>query len=151
MVLYAIVMVRGMINATPQVRNALRTLCLTRVNHCSLAPEVAKGSFQVAKDWITWGEVDELTLAALIAKRGRMPGDKPVTDAEAKKGKFDSIASFAKSLIEGKAKMDAFGMKKVFRLHPPKSGYRHTKKPYPQGALGYRRDGKMNELLRSMM
>ena len=86
----------------------------------------------------------------LIEARGRMPGDKPVDAAALAAGKFGSVGEFAKALLAGKAKMDAFGMKKVFRLHPPKSGYRETKVHYPRGALGNRKE-KINDLLRSMM
>jgi large subunit ribosomal protein L30 len=150
MVLYAVCLVRGLINATPPVRSALTSIRLTRINHCSLVPDEAKGTLQVAKDWITWGEVDEKTLAELIMKRGRMPGDKPVDMEAMKKAGFASVEAFAKAIVEGKAKLDAFGMKRIFRLHPPKSGYRHTKKPFPQGGLGPRKE-KMNDLLRSMM
>ena len=150
MALYAAVLVRGRVNASRRMKDALDSLRLTRVNHCSLAGETSLGALRVCKDYLTWGEVDEATLTKLIEARGMMPGDRPVDSEALKQGGFDSASSFAKALLEGKTKMDAFGMKRVFRLHPPKGGYRHTKLAYPRGALGYRKDD-INPLLRSMM
>jgi len=150
MKLYALVLVRGRINTSRRVKDALDSLRLTRVNHCSLINETELGMLRLCKDNLTWGEINEPTLVQLIETRGRMPGDKPVDAAALAAGKFSSVLEFAKALLEGKAKLDAFGMKKVFRLHPPKSGYRQTKVQYPRGALGNRKE-KINELLRSMM
>jgi len=150
MTAYAAVLVRGRVNASRRVKGALDSLRLTRINHCSIVDERARGALQACKDYITWGEADEATLTRLIEKRGRMPGDRPVDAGALRKGGFDSASAFARALLEGKAGMDAFGMKKVFRLHAPRGGYRHTKLAYPRGALGYRKD-KINELLRLMM
>ncbi|VVC04301.1 50S ribosomal protein L30 [Candidatus Burarchaeum australiense] len=150
MTLYAIVLVRGKINASRRLIDSLDSLRLTRVNHCSLADEKALGAVQICKDYVTWGPIDEETRVKLIEVRGRRPGDKPVDAAALAAGKFGSTQEFAKALMAGKAKMDAFGMKKVFRLHAPRGGYRHTKVAFPRGALGNRK-AKMNELLRSMM
>ena len=150
MTLYAVVLVRGRTQTSRRLKDALDSIRLTRVNHCSLVEERNAGVFRVCKDYITWGEVDEDTLAKLIKKRGRMLGDKLVDSAVLNKGGFESASAFAKALFEGKAKLDAFGMKKLFRLHPPRGGHRHIKVSYPRGALGYRKE-KINELLRLMM
>src|SRR3989338_4451472 len=150
MTLYALVLVRGRVNLSRREKDALDSLRLTRFNHCSLMNESEMGMLRLCKDYITWGLIDEPTLVQLIEARGRMPGDKPVDAAALAAGKFGSVCEFAKALLAGKAKLDAFGMKKVFRLHPPKSGYRETKVHYPRGALGNRKE-KINDLLRSMM
>jgi large subunit ribosomal protein L30 len=68
---------------------------------------------------------------------------------------LESIEVLAKSIIEGKVlfhKLEEFGIKPVFRLHPPKKGFKGSvKKPYKDGGeLGYRgRD--VNDLLKRMM
>ncbi|RLG19414.1 50S ribosomal protein L30 [Candidatus Micrarchaeota archaeon] len=148
--LYAVILVRGRVNASRRIKDALDSLRLTRVNHCSLVDESGKGMLQVCKDYVTWGAIDAETLAKLIEKRGMLSGDKPVDAEVLKKGGFESTVEFANALLAGKAKLDAFGMKKIFRLHPPRGGYKKVKLAYPRGALGFRKDG-INELIRSMM
>ncbi|HEV2165782.1 MAG TPA: 50S ribosomal protein L30, partial [Thermoplasmata archaeon] len=45
----------------------------------------------------------------------------------------------------------AGGLRPVFRLHPPKGGWRSTKKPFASGgALGYRGPA-INDLARKMV
>ena len=51
-------------------------LRLTRINHCVVLPETdeIKGMLMKAKDYVTWGEVSEETLARMIKFRGRLHG-----------------------------------------------------------------------------
>ena len=150
---FAIVRVRGRVGTKGIVNDALRMLHLTRVNHCALADasKSLAGTLQLCKDYVTWGEPDAKTMAALIEKRGRLPGNKRITKevlAKAGIGSFDKLAS---AILAGDGQAaEKLGMKQVFRLNPPSGGYRYTKKHYPKGALGYRGE-KVNELLRSMM
>jgi len=64
------------------------------------------------------------------------------------------MTSFSKSLIEGKSKIsDVDGLKKFFKLHPPRGGFERMgiKKPYTVGGvLGYRGD-KINLLIKKML
>ncbi len=46
--------------------------------------------------------------------------------------------------------VEKYGKKKVFRLKPPKKGYGSVKLPFPDGALGNRKD-KINELVENML
>ena len=39
-----------------------------------------RGMLQKAKDYITWGEATEATVEKMLAERGRMSGDSPLTD-----------------------------------------------------------------------
>ena len=80
---YAAVRVRGIINIKPDIKKTLELLNLTRANHCVIIDEskTTKGMLQVVKDYITWGEVDNKTIKNLISKRGRITGDKEVTDS----------------------------------------------------------------------
>ena len=83
---YAAVRLRGLVNVNPDIRKTLELLNLTRVNHCVLIQKnpTTDGMLQVVKDFITWGEIDKKTLKNLIEKRGRMIGDKKLTDADIK-------------------------------------------------------------------
>ena len=125
-----------------------------RVNHCVVLQENAttKGMLQVAKDYVTWGEVDAKTLAAVIKSRGQVEGGNPLTDAHvAKNTPYKTIDDLAKAIVDGKAHYkDVPLVKPLFRLHPARQGLEGIKRSFRTGgALGYR--GKeINELLGRM-
>ena len=155
--LIAMVRPRGRAHIRGSIADTLRMLNLTRVNHCSLVFDKFKfkGMLFKAKDYITWGEVSEKTLARLLKERARVVGDKPLTDDYVKKNsKLDSVKALAAALMSGKARLnDVKGLKKVFRLSPPKKGYERKgiKVPYSShGVLGYRGD-KINDLIERMV
>ncbi len=140
---YVVIRVRGIPDVNNRIQATMDLLNLNRVNHAVVVPEndSIKGMLQKAKDYITWGEVDEETLAALIRARGRAAGDVPVTDDYLKeKSEFATVEDLAKAIIENDYKMqDVDGVKPVFRLHPPVKGYEGNKRSYRAGgALGYR-------------
>ena len=140
----AVVMVRGLVGTTRQIRSTLSMLRLSRVNHCVLVPKNPnyEGMLQNVKHMITWGEIGRETLEKLVAKRGRFSGDKRLEDS-----------AYAKELVDlmlsGKSAKE-IGLKPVFRLSPPSKGYRSTKVLFPKGSLGYRGE-KINELLKRMI
>src|SRR6185503_1140777 len=80
---FTIIRLRGTQNLNPKTKDTLKFMRLNRVNHAVVLPQNAttKGMLQVAKDYVTWGEVDAATLAGIIRARGRLVGDKPITDA----------------------------------------------------------------------
>ena len=81
---YLAVRVRGTVNIKPDIKHTLDLLNLTKVNHCVILPEndSTKGMLQIVKDYITWGEVDKNVLLKLISTRGKIQGDKNLTDEE---------------------------------------------------------------------
>lgn len=152
---YAIVRLRGQLNVNPKIRDTLKYMRLNQVNHCVVLPqnETTTGMLQVAKDYVTWGELDAGTLAEAIAARGRLVGDRPITDDHVKAHTdFGSIAEFAAAIVEGKAQYrDLPDVKPLLRLHPAKSGLEGIKRSYKAGgALGYRGPG-INDLVRRMI
>ena len=155
MVELAVVRVRGDIGTRQDVRDTMRMLGLTRVNHCILIDDspTYKGMLQKAKDVITWGEVSKDTLDALLRKRGRLVGDKKLSDEYVKSStQFPSIGEFAEAVHLSKVELSAMPeLKKVFRLRPPRKGYEATKRPFrDMGSLGYRGE-KINDLLARMI
>ena len=109
---------------------------------------------QKVKDYVTWGEVDADTISSLIKERGRMTGDKLVTDDSVKSGsEHSSIDVLSKAIATGDATpKDVHGLKPVFRLHPPRGpkGWGGIKRAYSVGgALGFR--GKEIEALVARM
>jgi len=155
--LYAIIRLRGQPDTPPDVRYTLRLLRLVRKHHCVLYPDKPeiRGMLHKIKDWVTWGEIDRDTLILLLRKRGRVVGGKPLTDEYVKeKLKLSSIEELADKLLSGEMefhKLEPYGIKPVFRLHPPKGGFRSIKKPFGAGGdLGYRGPA-INELLKRMI
>jgi len=104
------------------------------------------------KDFVAWGEVDAGTIETVLRTRGRIEGNRPLTDEHVRENSpYQGIAELAAALAAGEARLtDVPGVKPVLRLHPPRRGYRTIKRTYPQGgALGYY--GKeINELLYKM-
>lgn len=153
----AVLRVRGPVNVRDDINYTLKILRLTRVNHCVLIenrPEYV-GMLQKAKDYITWGEISLDTLNELLAKRGRLSGNKRVSDENVQElTPFSSIEDFAENLFNFKANKSNFPqLKPVFRLSPPRKGYekRGIKHPYgDKGTLGYRGDA-INNLLKRMV
>lgn len=142
--MFAVVRIRGSVDVREEIKDTLRMLRLTRVNHCVLVREDPKieGMIRKVKDFVTWGEIGDKTLEKLVSQRGRMAGDKKLDLKETK-----SILAKMKK-VENLKEIEGF--KSVFRMNPPRKGYEGTKQPFPKGALGYRGE-KINELLERMM
>ena len=157
MTLYAIIRIRGTVDVPPKVESTLRMLRLVRKFHAVIYPKnpTIDGMLKVVKDWVTWGEIDKETLKELILKRGRLIGNKPITEEVIKRiFKVESIDELVDKLIKGEILWHKYKeyVKPVFRLHPPKGGFKGSiKKPFgSDGELGYRGD-KINELLKRMI
>lgn len=149
----AVVRVRGTVSTKGVVEDTLAKLRLTRVNHCVVIDDSPQNMGMVKKcsEYITWGEIDPGTLAFMLNKRARAPGNRRIGNDELKSSGFESFEEFAEKVCSFGCELSALKcMKPVFRLHPPTKGYRHIKRPYPKGALGYRGE-KIDELLRRMV
>ena len=140
---YAAVRIRGSVNVARDVKDTLGMLRLTRVNHCVVIPKTPgyEGMLRKARSYITWGEVDQETLEKLVAKRGRLPGDRRVPEKDARE--------LARRIMKDGFPKDS-DVKPVFRLSPPTRGYRSIRLPFPRGDLGNRGE-KINELLKRMI
>ena len=140
--MYAVVQVRGVVKTRQDIKDTLKMLRLHHINHCVLVPDSPQnlGMIRKVKDYVAYGEVDAPTVETLLQTRGRVIGDAPLTDEYLKKNSsYATIRDFAKALASGESKLrDIPGLKPVLRLHPPRKGYRTTKRTHPQGgALGY--------------
>jgi len=155
--LFALVRVKGRTHVRGSISDTMKMLNLSRVNHCSILLDDAKykGMIFKVKDYVTWGEVSDKTLMRLLKERARVTGDEALTDAYVKSNsKFDGIKSFSEALMACKAKIsDVKGLRKVFRLNPPKKGFERKgiKEPYSRhGVLGYRGEN-INNLIERMI
>jgi large subunit ribosomal protein L30 len=152
---YAVVRIRGKVNVDPDIKHTLRLLNLTKSNHCVILEEkpITKGMLQVAKDYITWGEIDQKVLSKLIKERGKLEGDKEITEEYIKSAtSYNTIDKLTQAIIDKKFKYKNIpSVKPVFRLNPPKKGYEGVKRSFKnKGALGYRGE-KINSLLEKMI
>ena len=152
---YAAIRVRGTVNIKPDIKKTLKLLNLTRANHCVILKETpsTKGMLQVVKDYITWGEIEKNNLAKLIINRGRLEGNKPLTEDYIKSAtSYGTIDKLSQAIIDEKLKYKEIPeVKPVLRLNPPKKGYEGIKRSFSnKGALGYR--GKdINKLIERMI
>ncbi|MBS3815249.1 MAG: 50S ribosomal protein L30 [Hadesarchaea archaeon] len=151
----AVIRVRGTVDVRGEVTDTLKSLRLTRPNHCVILEENSntKGMLQKVKDYITWGSINEENLEKLLRKRGRLKGDKSLTnEIVSNNTQYDTISEFAKAVLDEEAELsDIEELKEVFRLRPPKKGYKSTQRSFQdRGALGYRGE-KINDLIGRMI
>ena len=151
----AVVRIRGTVNVKKEVEDTLRMLNLQRNCHATLIDDRPSllGMLRKAQSFITWGEASKETIALLLKKRGRIVGNKKLTDEYAKKIGYDSLDALAEAIYNLKVGLkDLPGVKPVFRLHPPRKGFRGTvKKSYSAGGeAGYRGEA-INDLIRRMV
>ncbi len=152
---FAAVRIRGIVNVKPDIKRTLQLLRLTRSNHCVLLEENAsiKGMLQIAKDYITWGEIDREVLSKLMDTRGKLEGNVDITEDYVKSATpYNNFEKLSQAIMDNKFKYkDISNVKPIFRLNPPKKGYEGIKRSFVnKGALGYR--GKnINRLLERMI
>ncbi|OYT35362.1 50S ribosomal protein L30 [Archaeoglobales archaeon ex4484_92] len=139
--MYAVIRLRGRVNVHRKIKDTLKMLRLHRKYHCVAIPitKSYQGMLQVVKDYVAYGEIDAEDLAMLLRRRGRLTGNRRITDDYIKeKTDYENIEKFAEAVICGEAKLsDLPDLKPVFRLHPPRGGLKNIKWPYPKGSLGY--------------
>lgn len=152
----AVIRIRGDLNIRKDNRDTLRMLRLFNKNYCVIINNTPNlvGMIKKIKDYVTWGEVDKETFELLLKKRGRLAGNKPLTEDylnDKLKCKFND---FVNDFFQDKKSFKEIpGFKHFFRLHPPVKGFEKNgiKKPFSLGgALGYRKD-KINDLIRRMV
>lgn len=149
----AIIRVRGEVGVNRDINETMKLLKLNRVNHCIIVDDSPHymGMIAMCKDYTTWGELDKTTFQSLLKKRGLVIGNKRMSDENFKKYGFNSAEDFSEKFMNSECNLSAIKeMKPIFRLHPPRGGYKHIKRQYPHGALGYRKE-KINELIKKMI
>jgi large subunit ribosomal protein L30 len=151
----AVVKVRGTIRAQREARETLNMLHLARSNRAVLVDNRPSfmGMLYRVQNYVTWGEVSKETVAVLLKKRGRIAGDKKLTDEYAKKLGYKSIDALAEAIASCKAEYQKLpNVQPVFKLPPPSKGFKgKTKKSYSAGGeAGYRGEA-INELLKRML
>lgn len=123
----AAILIRSMREAKPDIRKTLELLKLTRKNSCGLYQDtiVTKGMLKKAKDYITYGSVDNALVKSMIDK---------------------------KNPIKINRKGEKF-ISNIFNLAPPVGGFERKgiKKPYSIGGVLGNRDSEMSKLIIKML
>jgi len=149
----AVVRVRGTVKVRKDIEDTLSMLNLSKPHQAVILDDrpTYLGMLNKAKDYITYGEIEPDVLETLLLKWGRVEGNKRVTEAYVKEKTGQTIKQFIKTVMNLEKDLDDLEIKKVFRLHPPRKGYRDIKRAFTQGGdVGYR-GIEINTLLRRMI
>ncbi len=137
----AAILLRGTVKAPHDVIDTINFLKLYRKNHCVLYPKTPaiEGMLRKVKDYITWGQISDVTVEQLFQKRG-LPWHGPLKDSK---------EQYAYTHVEYNGKM----YKPYFRLNPPRKGFgrKGIKVAFRAGGgLGDRAE-HMNDLILRML
>jgi large subunit ribosomal protein L30 len=96
---------------------------------------------QKVKDYVAWGKIDDDTLAMLLERRGRLSGNRRLTEKYLESTPYRSFKDLASALNSGSVSLKELEIKPIFRLHPARKGLKTTKKTAQQGGdMGFRQD-----------
>jgi large subunit ribosomal protein L30 len=149
------VRIRGLSDIPQETKDTLMMLRLTRNCHATLLDDrpAYNGMLRKSKNCLTWGEVSQESIALLLKNRGRLVGDKKLTDEYAKELGYESLDDLAEAIFKVDVEFSSLPeVKPVFRLRPPKKGFKgKVKRSYAAGGeAGYRGDA-INDLLKRMV
>lgn len=151
----AVVRVRGVSDIHREIKETMNMLRLQRNCHATLVDDrpAYLGMLQKAQNYLTWGEISKETLRLLLTKRGRLTGNRKLTDEYAQKVGRKSLNELAEALVKGEIGLYSLpDVKPVFQLHPPSKGFKgKVKRSYvSEGVTGYRGEA-INQLLERMI
>jgi large subunit ribosomal protein L30 len=149
------VRVRGTTRASKEVRTTLQMLNLIRNNYAVLIddrPSFA-GMLKTVRNFVTWGEASKDSIGLLMKKKGKLSGNKKLTDEYAQTVGAKSLDELAEAIFNGHS--EYWNLPKIqptFRLHPPSRGFKgKIKRSYSAGGeLGYRGEN-INSLIKRML
>lgn len=152
---FAVIRVRGVCDIYREIKETMKMLHLVRNCHATIVDDRSSnlGMLRKAQHYITWGEVSKETLTLVLKKRGRLVGNKKLTDEYAQKVGKKSLDELAEALIKGEVEFHKLpSMKPVFRLHPPSKGFKgKVKQSFASGGVAGYRGEAINELLKQMI
>ncbi|MBT8171714.1 50S ribosomal protein L30 [Candidatus Bathyarchaeota archaeon] len=147
--------IRGLSDISQEIKDTLMMLRLTRNCHATLLDNRSayNGMLRKSKNCLTWGEVSKENIALLLKKRGKLVGDKKLTDENAKNLGYNSLDDLAEAIFNVDVEFSSLPeIKPIFRLRPPTKGYKgKVKKSYAAGGEAGYRGESINDLLKRMM
>jgi large subunit ribosomal protein L30 len=152
---FVVVRVRGVSDISQEIRDTLNMLRLTRNCHATLIDDRPSytGMLHKVQNCVTWGEISKENVALLLKKRGRLVGDKKLTDEYAQELGYKSLGDLTEATYKVEVEYSRLPkVKPVFRLHPPKKGFKgKVKRSYAAGGVtGYRGEA-INALIKRMV
>jgi large subunit ribosomal protein L30 len=151
----AVVRVRGVSGIRQDIKDTLNMLHLNRNCQATLIQNEPTnlGMLKKAKGQLTWGEVSKETIASLLRERGRLIGNKKLTDEYAEKIGYETLDKLAEAIHKMKIEYSELpNIKPLFRLRPPKKGYHgKVKKSYNTNGVTGNRGEAINDLIRRMI
>ncbi len=144
---YLVIRIRGQPDVRYDIKETLERLNLYKKFHATLLPDTPsiRGMLKKVEFFVTYGYVDKDTVKALLLKRGRLVGNKPLTEGYVEKVLGISVDDLAEKICNGELSLKQVpGLKPVFRLHPPRGGFKRSIKKHVKmgGELGFREDIK---------
>jgi len=152
----AVIRVRGDVGLNPNVRKTFEILRLFRKNYCVVLPNSKNFIAMIhrVKDFTTFGELGKEMFIKLLQSRGRIAGEKPLTETFLKEKTKLGFKEFADAFYDSKIELKTVpSMKQFFRLHPPVGGFERggIKSAFAEGGvLGYR-GPKIDKLIERMI
>ncbi len=142
---YLVIRIRGQPDVRYDIRETLARLHLHKKFHATLVPDTPsiKGMLKKVENFVAYGYVDKEVVKEILVKRGRLTGNKPLTEEYLKEKMGLSVDEVAEKLCSGELTLkDIPGLKPVFRLHPPRGGFKKSIKKHVRmgGELGERED-----------
>jgi len=151
----AVIRVRGVSSVFREIEETLQMLHLTRNCHATLIDDRPSyvGMLHKAKNYVTWGEVSKESVELLLRERGRIAGNKKLTDEYIREVGYKSLDNLAETIHKTEVEYNSLpNIKPVFRLHPPKKGFKgKVKKSYTAGGVTGYRGETINDLIRRMI
>jgi len=149
------VRVRGVSDISKEIKDTLNMLRLTRNCHATLIDDRPSylGMLHKVQNYVTWGEISKENIGLLLKKRGRLVGDEKLTDHHAQELGYKSLGELTEATYKAEVEYSRLpNIKPVFRLHPPKKGFKgKVKRSYAAGGVtGYRGEA-INDLLKRMV
>lgn len=152
---FAVVRVRGVTGIHSEIKQTMNMLHLGRTCHATIVDDRPSyiGMLKKAQSYLTWGEISRETLMLLLRKRGRLVGNKKLTDEYAQKIGKKSLDELAEVIYKGEIDFQRLpDIKPIFRLHPPSKGFKgKIKRSYVVGDVSGYRGEAINRLLEQMI
>ncbi len=149
-----VIRIRGSVNVNHEIAETLEMLNLKRVNNAVIIDERPsyRGMLQKVKDYVTWGEADAADVSLMLRNRCEVEGAGRLSDEFVKKNtSFKGIDDFSRAFVDFKTELsDIPGLKKVFRLHPPRKGHNGIKRSYSVGGTLGNRGKDIKALIHKM-
>lgn len=151
----AVVRARGNAQIRKKVKDTLQMLRLTKPHYCTLVDDDSSriGMLEKVKEMVTWGPIELKVLEKLLREKGEFEGGKSISDESVQEiTSFDSVEDLAEAIYEDEYGLDEIKkFRNVFRLHPPRKGYKSLNRAFEHGGAVGDRGEEINKLILRMI